>query len=134
MSKLDAGRVDITCGDVTYTLEPTLKAMRNISRQFGNFDAALDAVRRRNFDALRYVIVQGASLEGRDAKRVDEHIFRTGLLEVAAPCVDYLAILQNGGRPLGDAAADEDEENAGNLRRSCSSRRRAGWDGRRKWR
>lgn len=113
MSKIDSGRIEVETPQKTYTLQPTLKALRSISRQFGGCQAAIERIRALDFDAIRFVIVQGASLDGKDAKRVDDHLFEAGLLELAAPTIEYVAILQNGGRPLSEIGAEDDDEGNG---------------------
>ena len=123
MSEVQAGWVDIELEDrdgqpVTVTMKPTPAAMVAISRRFGNMTNAMQAVLNRDVDAIINVAIQGAGLS-QDKKapaRLEAQIFRTGLNDVAASCLKYLAVLQNGGKPLredeihdpGDPDADEE--------------------------
>ena len=107
MSDIQAGWVDLELEDrdgqpVSVTLKPTPAAMIAISRRFGNMTNAMQAVLNRDVDAIINVAIQGAGLS-QDKKapaRLEAQVFRSGLNDVAASCLRYLAILQNGGKPL----------------------------------
>lgn len=110
MSKIDAGQVEVDCGDQTYTLKPTVNAMLNINRRYGDFRTAIERVVRADFDAIAYVVQEGASLSKREAAAMQEHIFAAGIFNVAEPVADYLTILASGGREPGEEPSEGDGE------------------------
>jgi hypothetical protein len=110
MSKIDAGQVEVDCGEETYTLKPTVKALRNINRRYGDFRTAIERVMRADFDAITYIIAEGASLSKKQAEAMQEQAFAAGLFNVSEPVAEYLSTLSNGGRPLGDEPGEGDGE------------------------
>jgi len=110
MSKIDSGQVEVDCGEQTYTLKPTVKALRNINRRYGDFRTAIERVMRADFDAIAYVVQEGASLSKKQAEEMQEQVFAAGIFDVAEPVANYLTILANGGRDPGDEPSEGDGE------------------------
>src|SRR5690625_3739892 len=107
MSDIQAGWVDLELEDrdgqpVSVTLKPTPAAMIAISRRCGNMTNAMQAGLNRDVDAIINVAIQGAGLseDKKAPARLEAQVYRSGLNDVAASCLRYLAILQNGGKPL----------------------------------
>jgi hypothetical protein len=109
MSKIDAGQVEVDCGEETYTLKPTVTAIRNINRRYGDFRTAIERVMRADFDAITYIITQGASLSKKQAEAMQEHVFAAGIFNVSESVAEYLSVLSNGGRPPGDEPSEGDD-------------------------
>jgi len=118
MSQLDRSHVTLQTANETYKLAYNIKAIRQISREFGGVRTAVDRVQRFDFDAMRYVIVEGASLDKGQAKALDKEIEATGLVELVEPVVRYLTLLFTGRHPDFDdtdgASEDEDGDVTGN--------------------
>lgn len=120
MSKIDEGDVALVLltrdgMQETLYLKPTIGATRKVSRHFGDLQTAFQRIIARNFDAICYVVFEGLQISDnkKAAGRIEERIYATGLAEVSAACVNYLGVLQNGGRPLqSDDQDDDDEETA----------------------
>lgn len=111
-SKITAGEVALTLDGEEVFLRPTLAAATRISNNFGGFGKAIDAVIARDLGAATYVIRWGLNLSDRDARDLGEKVWRTGFYEggVTVPLLNYLAILQNGGRPLPDQPEDKPDD------------------------
>jgi len=108
MSRLDYGTVEITLGGKVYTLEPTLNCSRNL-KKFGlgpprmaaeKCAASLDA------DDMAIVVCAGANLDRKDIDKIAHAIHGEGVVQVAAPIIDFLAMLLN---PTGKTS-DQDAE------------------------
>lgn len=82
----------------TVTLKPTFGAYTRIPKQFGGFMPAIDAVSKLNAEAIEVIVAHGMELTQHGQKGLGEKIFRTGVAVVAAPCIEYLTILMNGGK------------------------------------
>ena len=100
--KFATGEVTVDLAGTTYTLRPTLQAARALGRDFGGFAPLLQRIRDLDLDAYVAVIVQGAALERREAKEVPDLVWQSGMIDLLAPTTEFVMILANGGRPLGD--------------------------------
>lgn len=87
-------------GDEEVTLKPIYKAARGISKHFGGYMPAIDAVSKLDPAALEVVIAFGADIPPSVQKnlKLPERIYETGIAKVAAPCIEFLTILMNGGK------------------------------------
>lgn len=92
----DAGNIELELDGQKVTLRPTLEACITISRLHGGANAAIERCMRMDWDTIRAVIVAGI---GRNAKELDQLIFKTGVFALSAPCIDFITIVNNGGRP-----------------------------------
>jgi hypothetical protein len=85
----------------SYTLRPTMRAASLISTQLKGFAGARNAVVSEDFDAVGFIIVVGANLKDKEARQLPNEVWENGLTrELLFPLMEYLAILNNGGRPL----------------------------------
>lgn len=102
MGKAEIGSGDVTLqlGDDDFTLRPTLKACMSLSNQRGGVTAMVQRCLDFEFDAIHSVIVAG--MDGKTSRDMPELIFKTGLVNLAAPCIKFLNNVANGGRPLGE--------------------------------
>ena|SRR5690554_6060380 len=120
MSEIQAGWVELDLQDkdgseIKLTLKPTPAAMMAVSRRFNGMDRALSSVRSVDIEALTFIIAHGAGMasDKKAPDRLRDQIFYAGAANVAMSCLHYLAILQNGGRPL-SGLSDESEGDEGN--------------------
>lgn len=105
MSKTLYGTLEIALGDDTYTLVPTLGAVRAIEAHFGGLRGASQAVNALSVDGCAVIIAGGAGLAGKDAESIAEKVWQTGVLDVSIKLTAYLVALYN---PKGkDAGKDQ---------------------------
>lgn len=95
MSKTLFGTVDITLDGETYTLKPTLGAVRTIEAHFGGLRGASQALNALSIDGCAVIIAGGAGLTGKAAEAVAEQVWQEGVLEVATQLNAYLVALYN---------------------------------------
>lgn len=103
MSNIGDGDVPIVLGEHEFVLKPTLKAAMTLSR-----GGLIDLVKRcadLDFEAIQSVIVAGI---GKRSKDIPGLIFESGLLALSEPCIRFVHILANGGKPF-----DDEQETAG---------------------
>jgi hypothetical protein len=96
------GAVEITLDDEKRWLEPSIGAIRLISKQYGGLQQAVRHVTALELDAYIYIVRHGLGLKDSDAKGLDEKVFRSGIVNLQVPLTEYLAVLINGGRPVRD--------------------------------
>ena len=108
MSRVDYGTVEIALGDETYTLKPTLDCIRKLKRWgLGSPMEAVEACRKFDPDSLAVVLAAGAGLGQKQFGPLAEEIFAAGTVNIAAPLIEFLAMLLN---PTGkDQEEDKDE-------------------------
>ncbi|MGH8348275.1 MAG: hypothetical protein ACRES5_17145 [Pseudomonas sp.] len=99
MSKTHHGTVDITLDGETFTLKPTLGAVRNIEAHFGGLRGAAQAINSMSVDGCAAIIVGGADLSGQEAEAVAEKVWQAGVLEVSITLNTYLVALYNPRGP-----------------------------------
>lgn len=99
MSKTLHGTVDIKLDDETYTLQPTLGAVRAIEAHFGGLRGASQAINALSIDGCAVIIAGGAGLKGKDAEAIAEQVWQTGVLEVSVQLNAYLVALYNPKGP-----------------------------------
>lgn len=105
-AEIGAGDIQLTLGENDMVLRPTLKACTTLSSGRGGITDMVQRCLALEMPAIQAVIVAG--LGGRMSKDLPELIFREGLLELSAPCIEFLNTVANGGRPLGLDAEPED--------------------------
>lgn len=109
------GSVEIKAGPKTYTLKCTPRAMMTLfSAHFGGASGLIERLKVLDVDAIVAVIVAGANVKSSDVARVQEHVFRAGPGALVVPIIEYVVLLNNGGRqpePSEDQPDDGDEGN-----------------------
>lgn len=113
MSKAEPGAGDVSFelynrdGELeTVTLRPTLRAAQFICRLNGGAMGAIEGCSRADFDMVTSIVKHGLALTDHGAKDLAERIWKTGILKVAVPCIEYVTILANGGRPPEEDSGD----------------------------
>jgi hypothetical protein len=104
MSKTLHGTVDIKLDDETYTLLPTLGAVRAIEAHFGGLRGASQAINALSIDGCAVIIAGGAGLKGKATEAIAEQVWQAGVLEVSVQLNAYLVALYN---PKGPDAGKE---------------------------
>lgn len=95
MSKTLHGTVEISLGDETYVLKPTLGAVRAIEAHFGGLRGAAQAINLMSVDGCAAIVVGGAGLSGKDAETIAEKVWQAGVLDVSIKLNAYLVALYN---------------------------------------
>lgn len=86
------------------SLKPTFLAASRIPKAFGGYMPAIDAISKLEPSAMETVIAFGMGLtpHGQKQMNLPEKIYETGYPIVAAPCIEFLTILMNGGKRPSD--------------------------------
>ncbi|MGH8418042.1 MAG: hypothetical protein ACRER8_12285 [Pseudomonas sp.] len=115
MSKTNHGTVEVTVGEETFTLKPTLKAMKAIEGRFGGILPAMQSVGSANLSAISFIIAIGTGVNLAKKGAVDpieEAVFEAGLGEVGSQVIPYLTGFLN---PAGKTEAElEAQAESGN--------------------
>lgn len=104
--------LDLTGGAVT--LQPTARALMEISKRFGSITNALQQVIAMNSEAIVTIVRIGGRIGDQRAKVLAEEVFAFGLADILAPVSRYITILLNGGRPPKEESGLEGREAEGN--------------------
>ncbi|WP_427023041.1 hypothetical protein ACP4J4_10390 [Aureimonas ureilytica] len=106
--------VEITLGGETYNLRPTLKAANAVSRQYGGFVGAFNALQMLNLEVATFIVRTGTNMKKADGGSIstedlNDKVWRAGVGKLTAPLARYVAILQNGGKDPDESNEDEAE-------------------------
>lgn len=101
------GDVSIFIDGEEYFLKPTLKACISLSNSKGGLTELVRRCADLEFSAIEQVIVAGL---GKASKDLQELIFKSGLMTLSSPCITYLHIIANGGKPLTNNSDEEESE------------------------
>lgn len=83
----------------TVVLKPSLRAAKLISRQNEGYMGASQAILNLNFDATVQVLKIAMGLTDHGAEDLQERVYKTGLPPLAAPLIQFIRNLANGGKP-----------------------------------
>lgn len=115
MSKTNHGTVEVTLGDDTFTLKPTLKAMKAIETRYGGLLPAMNSLGTGNLSTIAFVIAVGTNVAlgkkgATDA--IEEAVFEAGLENAGSQVIPYLHAFLN---PAGKSDAElEAQAESGN--------------------
>lgn len=92
--------VKLTLGDEDFELKPTYGAASKISKTYNGYMPAIEAISKLDMEAMEVVIAHGLGLTIHGQKKLDlpARIYEAGVAKVAAPCIEFLTILMNGGK------------------------------------
>lgn len=114
MKSLVSG-IDVTLDGETHTLKPSLKAATTISRQFGGFMGAVQALAASDLNAYLVIARSGIAAKTISTDDLNEAVYSTGIQNLMEPFLRYVRILQNGGRePVEDEDHNGEEADEGN--------------------
>lgn len=102
------GDVAIMLDEKELFLTPSLGACMAISKLNGGLNAAVQRCLALDMDTICAVIIAGLGLNPTQAQKVPAAVYKTGLISLHGPCIDFISIVGNGGRPL----LDEEHEDA----------------------
>ena len=101
-----AGDVEITLDGQVMHLRPSLKAAMTLTNMQGGVPHMTQRCLNYELDAVILVVSVGIGIQSKD---LAEKVWSTGVIDLAAPCIRYLHVLSNGGRPVSDEEAKEEE-------------------------
>lgn len=88
----------------TVVMRPTYLAASRISKHFGGYGPATQALANADINAVEVIIAHGLGLTPHGQKGLGEKIFNTGIMETLGPCVAFINVL---------TGADKQEEATG---------------------
>ena len=96
--------VTVKLGEDDVVLAPSANAAALISRQFGGFNAAFEAVGRFDIDALAFIVAlgSGGKTDVAGLKAMTGRVYDAGIVSLVPPVAQYLRILLSGGRDQAD--------------------------------
>lgn len=106
-----AGNIPIELDGKAHELVPSVQACIAISRIGGGLHAAVQRCLQLDFDTICQVVTAGLGLNPQQAKLVPEAVYKTGLVGLSAPCIDFINVVSNGGRPIEEDQEEGDGEN-----------------------
>jgi hypothetical protein len=107
MSKANPGAGDVLVefGDDILTLRPTLQAAIKLSNAEGGLAGLVNRCVQLQFESIFDVLVVGSGMTvDADTK---QKVFEVGLINLHGSCIEFLNLLANGGRPIGDTDKGE---------------------------
>lgn len=115
MSKTNHGTVEVTLGDDTFTLKPTLKAMKAIENRFGGILPAMQSLGTANLSTTAFIIAVGTGVnlaKKGAADAIEEAVFEEGIDSAGSQVLPYLRGFLN---PAGKSEAElEAQAESGN--------------------
>lgn len=102
-SKLNAGEVEITLGDETLVLKPTIKAITGLSRYFGGLIKGVSQLQAGDIDAAAAVISFGLNLPDKESRRMPDRVAENGITGgLIASLITFVGVCSNGGKPMSE--------------------------------
>ncbi|WP_312375011.1 hypothetical protein [Pseudomonas oryzihabitans] len=109
-SQTTYGTIEVTVKGKTYTLTPTLAAVRAIETQYGGLRNVLSALNDFSVQGATLVIAAGAGLKPKAAEKLAGDIFAHGAPDVCIQAIPYVGALLNPAGTTGDEEEEEEEE------------------------
>lgn len=106
MSKLNAGETEIIIGSEKLIFRPSLRVAKEFNRVFGALGSVIEKLRIADLDAVNAVIRIGAGIDDKRARLIDEWIWNemgrsdTSFGELIGNLINFVALIQRGGRPV----------------------------------
>lgn len=98
------GDVPISIDGKQFVLKPSYKACVALATGGDGLRALISRCANLELDTIHRIVAEGL---GRNPNDLREKLYAAGLRNVSGPCIDYLVVLSNGGRPV---PKDEDKE------------------------
>lgn len=104
-----AGDISIELDGKEMLLRPSLQACMAISSIAGGLNAAVNRCIALDFDTICSIVSAGLGLNPTQAKTVPEAVYRQGLISLSGPCIEFIHVIGNGGKPVEDDDDDDDD-------------------------
>ena len=114
-----SGDITLTLNGEEHTLRPSLQAATSLSATFNGLSQAFDGLTNRNLAVYQAVVKAGIiTAKNISTKDLNEAVWKAGMVKLYSPLVDFLSLLNNGGRKPGEDAegegAGDNSEDQGN--------------------
>lgn len=113
-----SGDINIKLDGEEHTLRASLQAASSLSATFGGLSKAFDGLLKRDLGTYQAVVKAGiVTAKNISTKDLNEAVWKAGMTKLYSPLVDFLGLLNNGGRKPGEdaeGATGDDEDEAGN--------------------
>lgn len=106
MSKMNAGETEITIGPEKLIFRPSLRVAKDLNRVFGALGSVIEKLRIADLDAVNSVIRFGSGIDDKRARLIDDWVWEemgrsdTSFGELLGNLINFVALLQRGGRPV----------------------------------
>ena len=84
-------------------------AMGKISHRLNGVAHALQKINLLEWEAMCVIVRAGANLGDKDAQKIENALFKFGIVNLSSALTEYMIMLTNGGK-MPDATADEVEK------------------------
>lgn len=109
-----SGDVSITLNGEEHILRPSLQAATSLSATFGGLSSAFDGLMKRDLGTYQAVVKAGIiTAKNISTKDLHEAVWKAGMTKLSEPLVDFLGLLNNGGRKPGDDGEGGDADDNG---------------------
>ena len=114
-----SSEVTINLNGEEHTLRASLQAATSLSQTFNGLANAFEGLSNRNLSTYQAVVKAGiVTAKHISTKDLNEAVWVAGMVPLYGPLVDFLGLLNNGGRKPGEdaasAASDDDGDDEGN--------------------
>lgn len=111
-----SGDITLMLNGEEHILRPSLQAATALSATFGGLSKAFDGLMNRDLGTYQAVVKAGiVTAKNISTKDLQEAVWRAGMVTLSEPLIDFLGLLNNGGRKPGsdgeasDADADSED-------------------------
>ncbi len=105
------GVIDIELDGKDYALVASAKAMRDINAAFGGMSSAYAALQEINTESIQTIIRAGLSRKDlKDIDDLNEKIFLTGPQNLVLPAMQFVLMVNNGGKHPDNVAEEKEAE------------------------
>lgn len=108
----ESGNITVILDGEEVVLKPSLRACMGISKMDSAPLVTANRVGQMDFDACLNVLAYGLGVA--PDKRLQEKLYRTGLLDLRSQLIIFIHIVNNGGKPLSDDEDDKKDEEGEN--------------------
>lgn len=107
------GEITMELDDEQVVLKPSLGACMGISKMDDSPLATGSKIMSLNFETICQVVALGLGVPLRQPLR--EKVYKTGLFEIRAPLMNFIHIVNNGGKPPPNIEVDDVDDDLGNV-------------------
>jgi len=108
MANKDLGELELDLDGELVVLTPSLDACMTISRMYGGVTNVIPRLTSLDFDTIVQIIAAGT---GRNPSKIlQEKVYKTGVVNVVSTLIDFVAIVNNGGKPTDRMKKEKEED------------------------
>ena len=102
------GDVPITIDGEELVLRPTLQAALGISRLHNDIQLTGRQIMNMDLDTIISVVAFGLGVKV--TQKLQEQVWRTGQFDIRLPLMQFMNVINNGGRPPKQVEDDEEDD------------------------